>query len=440
MSKEDDFSNDDPQSPPLDLSKWRKLPGQLMVAGAIVIGFYVLLAALMPSKTNFAVSFGYCWLVAFMFFLSLGLGGLFLVIVHHLFDAGWSLPLRRINEHLSTLLFPWLFILWIPIGVLAPKLFAWMGPQLQKSPDHALHAKYPIFTLPGFYLISIACFLVWWFLSNRLKHWSLKQDETGAAECTHRMRFFSYIGIFLFAFSLTFGAVMWMKALQHQWFSTMYGVQYFAASVWLALITVYVITMLLDRQRVLTDVLHEHQYYFLGSLFFAFTVFYAYVSFAQYFIIWNANMPEETFWFVVREKGTWKYIGFIIIFGHFFLPFLSLLRIDVKSNFAIMTFFCAWAWLMHLNDMCFNILPVHWTEGFPIKWAGLILGITALMGGFLADRFIKKLASAAPFPTKDPRLIEAMGLYHPVPTQISGGELDQTDDLHGSPIRRKGSH
>ena len=437
MSQPDDFSNDDPQlPPPLDLGKWRKLPGQFMAAGAVV----TIAGAIFSWKHDGLVNCGYSWLVAFMFFLSLGLGGLFLVLAHHLFDAGWSVATRRLNEHLASLLFPWMLLLWLPIGLLAPKIYQWMGPALQKAPDHALHAKAPIFTLPGFYLISAGCFLVWWLLSNRLKFWSLRQDETGSAECTHKMRFFSYIGIFLFAFSLTFAAIMWMKALQHQWFSTMYGVCYFAGSVWLTLGTLYVITMILDRQRVLSDVLHEHQYYFLGSLMFAFTVFYAYVTFAQYFIIWNANMPEETFWFVVRERGTWFWVSLVIIFGHFFVPFLTLLRIDVKSKFTIMTFFAAWAWLMHFTDMAFNILPVAFPVGFPYKWIWLPLGCMAFMGGFLGDRFLKKFASAPPFPQKDPRLIEAMGLYHPVPTQISGGELDQADKMHGSPSHHKGGH
>ena len=420
----------------MDLSKWRKLPTQLMMAGGAV----AVIGAFVSWKHDGLVNFGYSWLVAFMFFLSLGLGALFLVIAHHLFDAGWSVPTRRFCEHIASLLFPWLFLLWIPIGLLAPKLYQWMGPQLQAAPDHALRAKHPIFTIPGFYMVSIACFLVWWLLTNRLKHWSLKQDETGAAECTHRMRFFSYIGIFLFAFSLTFAAILWVKALQHQWFSTMYGVHYFAGSVWLTLGTVYIITMILDRQRILSDVLHEHQFYFIGSLMFAFTVFYAYVTFAQYFIIWNANMPEETFWYVVRERGTWFWVSLVIIFGHFFMPFLALLRIDVKSNFAIMIPLVAWVWLMHFVDMCFNILPVAFPVGFPYKWIWLPLGILALMGGFLADRFLKKFNSAPPFPQKDPRLVEAMGLYHPVPTQISGGELDQADKMHGSPSHHKGGH
>lgn len=436
MSQSDNFSNDDPQlPPPLDLSRWRKLPGRLMGVGAVVS----IAGALYSYQQDGMVTFGFSWLIAFMFFLSLGLGGLFLVLVHHLFDAGWSVAIRRLNEHLATLLFPWLAILFIPIALLSPRLYTWMQLTAAHTPDHALIAKSPLFTTAGFYIVTAACFAVWWFLSNRLKHWSLKQDETGSVECTHKMRFFSYIGIFLFAFSLTFGAIMWMKALQHQWFSTMYGVCYFAGSVWLTLGTVYVITMILDRQRVLSDVLHEHQFYFLGTLLFAFTVFWAYVTFSQYFIIWNANMPEETFWYIIREKGKWFWVSMVVIFGHFFVPFLALLRIDVKSKFTLMIPIVAWVWLMHFADLAFQILPAH-PERFPARWLWLPLGIMALMGGFLADRFLKKFASAPPYPLKDPRLVEAMGLYHPVPTQISGGELDQADRMHGSPSHHKGGH
>jgi len=416
------------------MTRWRQLPFKLMVIGGLVtVG-----GAIFSGMHDGFLNFGYSWLVAFMFYLSLGLGALFLVIAHHLFDAGWSVPTRRFCEHLASLLFPWMAILFIPIAVLAFKMVPWMN--LQEHPDHALQAKYPIFTTAGFYIVSIVCFAIWWFLSSQLKYWSLKQDETGSAECTHKMRFLSCIGIFLFGFSLTFAAIMWMMGLQHQWFSTMYGVQYFAGSVWLTLATVYVITMVLDRQRVLTDVLHEHQFYFLGSLLFAFTVFYAYVSFSQYFIIWNANMPEETFWYVLREKGSWFWVSLIIIFGHFFVPFLALLRIDVKSNFAIMVPIAIWAWAMHFNDMCFNILPVRFPDGFPFAWIWLPLGIMAFMGGLLAKVFLQKFASAPPFPQKDPRLIEAMGLYHPVPTQISGGELDQADRMRGGPAHQKGGH
>jgi hypothetical protein len=410
--------------PPLDLARWRNVPTICMVAGGVL--------AIAGAALNLK-EFAHGWLLAFMFWLSLGLGALFLVIVHHLFDAGWSVPIRRFCEHIASLLFPWMLVLWIPVGWLAPELYQWMGPELQAHPDHAVHAKYPLFTVPMFYVVAVFCFGAWWLLSNRLRYWSLKQDETGDAHCTYRMRFFSYIGIFLFAFTLTFAAIMWMKAMQHQWFSTMYGVYYFAGSVWTTLATVYVITAILNRQRVLTHVLHDHQFYFLGSLLFAFTVFYAYIHFSQYFIIWNANMPEETFWYVIREQGGWFWVGMVIIFGHFFLPFLALLRIDVKSVFPYMIPLCAWAWLMHFVDLGFNIYPVIHENGPRLQWLWIALGSWAFMGGLLATVFLKKYAAMPPYPLKDPRLIEAMGLYHPVATQISGGELDQTDELRDAP-------
>ena len=416
---------------PLDLSRWRNVPLSLMVAGGLlaVIGLGV-------SWKGGAQEFLYAWLLAFMFFLSLCLGALFLVIVHHLFDAGWSVPIRRFCEHISTLLCPWMLVLFLPIALGARAIYPWM----REDPkfDHALKAKLPLFTQPVFYVVAALCFAVWFLLSRRLRYWSLRQDETGAAQPTHRMRFYSGIGIWVFAATLTIAAVMWMKALQHEWYSTMYGVYYFAGSVWLALATAYVITMILDRQGVLSDVLHEHQYYFLGSLLFAFTVFYAYIHFAQYFIIWNANMPEETFWYVVRERGTWYWVGMVIIFGHFFIPFLALLRIDVKNVFRYMVPLCAWAWLMHFVDLSFNILPVPHPEGYPWQWLWLYVGCWAFMGGLLSWRFLKEYASHPPFPMKDPRLIEAMGFYHPVPTQISGGELDETDDTRDAPPQFRG--
>jgi hypothetical protein len=338
-------------------------------------------------------------------------------------------PIRRFCEHIATLLFPTMALLFLPIAALAPKLYEWMSRPM----DHAVHAKWPMFTVPAFYVIAAILFGVWWLLTNRLRYWSLRQDVTGDAQPTHKMRFYSAWGIFAFAFTLTLAAIMWMKALQHEWFSTMYGVYYFGGSVWMTLATVYTITALLDRQRVLSHVLHEHQFYFIGSLLFAFTVFYAYIHFAQYFIIWNGNMPEETFWYVVREKGTWWYVGLGIIFGHFFIPFLALLRIDVKSVFPYMIALAAWAWLMHFVDLSFNIMPVAHPNGFPFLWIWLDVGCLAFMLGVLAKVFLTKYLSTPPYPIKDPRLIEAMGFYHPVPTQISGGELDQTDDYSDAP-------
>ncbi len=396
---------------PLDLAKWRHVPVILMAAGGIGAG----LGAAACGSRQFAFS----WLVAFMFYLSLCLGAWFLVMVHHLFDANWSVPTRRFCEHLACLAGWPMLLLFVPIAVLAPRLYEWMNEL--RHPDHALAAKYPLFTMKGFYIVAAVCFGVWWLFTNRLRHWSLQQDKTGAAHCMRRMRFYSALGIILFAGTLTLAAIVWMKGLMYEWASTMYGVWYFAASVWVALATVYVITLILQRTTALRDVVTEKTYYMIGSLLFAFTVFWAYISFGQYFIVWNANMPEETFWYVLREKGTWWFTGaIIIIFGHFFLPFLALLRIDVKLKLAAMLPLCAWAWLMHLVDVEFQVMPsLHengvFTFTFPFLTASLLVDLACLMfiGGFLAKLFLWSLNRHPVYPLQDPRMAEALDVYVP---------------------------
>lgn len=390
-----------PTPPPLDLSRWRAVPFWLMIVGGLG-------AAIGWAVPSLRMQFSFSWLLAFMFFLSLCLGGLFMVLLHHLFDASWSVAIRRFEEHMANLL-PVMAILFIPIAVMAPKMYPWMA--MDPHADHALHAKQPLFTIPMFYVVAAFCFGVWWLFSYNLRAWSLRQDQTGAALCTFKMRTWSAVGIFFFAITLTLAAIMWMKALQHHWFSTMYGVYYFAGSVWTTIATIYVITVLLQRLGPLRDVVHEETFYFLGSLQLAFTVFYAYIHFSQYFIIWNANMPEETFWYVLREKGTWWHVGMVIIFGHFFLPFLLLLRIDWKLKLPVMVFIFVWAWLMHFVDLSFNIMPVLHPSGFVLHW--LDIACLAFIGGVLATVFLKYLAAHPPFPQKDPRFAETLKVYVP---------------------------
>jgi hypothetical protein len=398
-----------PLPPPLDLSGWRKLPAVLMAGGAVLS----LIGAAMDPK-----EFGFSWLLAYMFFLSIALGALFLVMVHHLSDAGWSVATRRVCEHIASLLFPWLALLFLPVAFFAKYIYSWMT--MDPYGNNSLSAKWPVFTMPGFYITSAMFFGLWWLLSSRLRYWSLQQDEVGGVLCTHRMRFHSGWGIVMFALTLTFSGVLWMQAVQYLWFSAIYGVYFFASCVWVALAVVYVIAILLQRQRILDRVLHNHQFYFLGLLFFAFTIFQAYIEFAQYFVVWNANMPDETFWYVIRQNGSWWWVGILLIFGHFLLPFFVLLPVKAKTNFKVMLPVCAWALAMNFVDLSFNILPARHPDGYPFQWLWLQLGCLAFMGGFLGWAFLKNFNRHAPFPQKDPRLLEAMGIHYAAPEEISG--------------------
>jgi hypothetical protein len=385
--------------PPLDLSGWRKLPTVLMVIGGLLslVGAVVTPAA-----------FGLSWLLAFMFYYSIALGALFLVLVHHLTDAGWSVGIRRFCEHLASLLFPCLTILFLPIAFLAPKIYSWMTQD--PTTNNLVAAKLPVFTMPGFYITSAIIFGIWWLLTSRLCSLSLAQDKTGAAECTRKMRFHAGWGIVAFALTLTFSGVLWMKATSYQWFSAMYGVYFFSDCAWIGLATVYVIAATLKRQGTLAPVLKPHYFYFLGMLLLAFTLFSSYTEFAQYFVVWNANTPEETFWYLIRERGNWWCLSMILIVGHFFIPFFVLLPEKVKMNFKIIIPVCLWIGLMHALDLAFNIFPARFAYGFPLHLLWLPLGTLMFMGGLLAKLFVKKFNAHPPYPQRDPRLLEAMGV------------------------------
>ena len=384
-------------------AKWSKKTVLVAGVGAVLA---VIGAAVAGKDGGFAKQFGYSYLLAFMFFLSLCLGGLFLTVIHHLFDASWSVPVRRLTEHLACLA-PVLFLLFIPIMVLAKSIYPWMS--LDPANDHALMAKQPLFTMGGWYGISILLFVIWTILSFRLRGSSVAQDSNGAAIYTLRNRVNAAWGIIAFAFTLTMGAILWMKSLEHQWFSTMYGVYYFAGSVWTTLATLYVLALILKRAGPLALVAQRRQFHDIAVLFYAFTVFYAYIHFSQYFIIWNGGMPEETFYYVQRESGSWWGICMLIVFGHFLVPFLAMARIDAKLNPAIAVPVCLWAWVMHYCDMSFNVMPILRPKNFELTLADI--GCWLFIGGVLATVWLKSLAKYPAYPLKDPRLGEALGIH-----------------------------
>ena len=411
-----------------ETTNWRSIP-QIAVGIGLVLCIY----GLVQDKQQFAFSY----LTAFMFFLSLGLGSLFLVLVHHLFDAGWSSPIRRYCEHLACLLFPWLGLAFIPIGFLGPEyIYPWMRIE-DPHDDHALHVKMALFNKPTWYAASGILFLLWGWLTHRLRYWSLQQDKSGTPDfegkllfpehlfvgiyrniqglpfekdqqqvvCTRMMRIHSAYGIILFAFSLTLGAILWMKSIQHQFFSTMYGVYYFAGSLWMSISVAWIIGRILKAKNIIPQ-LHTLQFYNLGTMLLAFTVFYAYIHFSQYFLIWNAAVPEETFWYVLREKGSWAYVSWTLIIGHFLIPFLALLRIDVKLTNKVMVPVFIWVLLMHYMDMYFNVMPeIHEAGPSP---ALADLGAMLFLGGSLVWIFMRDLFSHPVILMKDPRMGEAL--------------------------------
>ncbi len=358
-----------------------------------------------------AKQFAHSYLTAYMFVLSLCMGSLFMVFLHHLFDAAWSVSIRRVTEALASMLFPHMLVALLPIILLEKELYPWMSIA-EPATDAALNAKKGLFNVPMFNILVPVFVAVWGWIANRFRTWSIAQDKDGAAHWTSKARKLAAGGIFVFAITLTLVCFYLMKSMQHQFFSTMYGVYYFAGSVWVTLATIWVLVLVLRDKGPLKPIVQKRHIQDIGLWFFAFTVFYAYIHFSQYFLIWNAAMPEETFWYVERERGTWYWVGMTILFGHFFVPFLVLLNQDVKSQKEIMIPIAIWAWLMHYVDMQFNIMPLIHANGPKLHYLDFVtwFGLAAV----ILFGFWKRFHAAPPWPLKDPRLKETI-VNHVVP-------------------------
>jgi hypothetical protein len=143
----------------------------------------------------------------------------------------------------------------------------------------------------------------------------------------------------------------------------------------------------------------------LSKLVFAFTVFWAYISFSQYFLIWYANIPEETTYFQIRKMGYWYIVSWILPIIHFIIPFLILLPRPMRRSPAVMGAMCVYMIVAQLIDTYWYVRPEVKGVG-PGQWvdfAGALGPVLIFLG-----LFVRKVASGPLIPLKDPRLPEAL--------------------------------
>lgn len=376
----------------------------------------------------------FSWLIGFTFWYSIAIGMLFIVMIWNLFDSGWSVIVRRQVEH-GTSVFPYLFLIFLPLVLIAwfyknpGIIWSWMNPELL-TPDHGTPIGHdPLYThksgllnLPFFTVRVLFYFGIFTFFSSQLRKNSFGLDYNPEPSKVTTMKFFSGMGVPVVALTSTFAAFDFYMSISYTWFSTMYGVWFFATSMRAALAVTVIICAIQGSRGYLKGIVNSGHYYDLGSMCFAFTVFYAYVTFCQYFLIYNANIPEETFWYNMRElmadgsKSSWWYISIAcIIFGYFFIPFISLLMNKNKVNPNRLTFICCWILTFQLFDLLFNILPVRTRAdnaiGFTVQQfsiTGWDLAALVGVGGICIWAYINSMGKSEPIPIHDPRVEESL--------------------------------
>jgi len=271
--------------------------------------------------------------------------------------------------------------------------------------DHLLHHKAPYLN-PTFFAIRMVFYFGFWTLLSRffLKG-SLRLDETGGAEIIPSMRRVAGPAMIVWALTLTFCAVDLLMSVDAHWFSTIFGVYFFASCVLCAhaVLTLSLI-WLQSKGRLAKSVTVEH-YHDVGKMLFAFTVFWAYIGFSQFMLIWYANVPEETAWFKQRFAHGWGDVSWMLLFGHFVFPFFGLLSRHIKRNKKTLAFFAVWMLAMVYLDMYWLVMPnVHETPEFHLMDAFNVLGILSALVAGAAQR----AKNMNLLPTKDPRLARSL--------------------------------
>lgn len=372
---------------------------------AMIVGGVGLLGTAVGYFTVDSGQFFHSYLTAFIFWTTLGLGALFFTLLHHLVDAEWSVALRRLAESVASVL-PLMVVFFIPIAFGAHDLFHWTHEEAVAS-DPILQSKAPYLSMNFFYIRAAFYFGIWFLLSRKLYGMSMSQDAgDDSVELNVRMRRFSAPGMVLFALTLTFAAFDWMMSLNPHWYSTIFGVYTFVGSFLCALSFFTLILMMMRKQGVLADKITTEHYHDLGKLLFAFTVFWAYIAFSQYFLIWYGNIPEETVFYHTRWKDGWKPVTMLLVLGHFAGPFLALIPRGAKRNLTWLKVMAIWMFFIHWVDVYWLIMPNFGHEGvmhgFHFSWIDLapMLGI----GGIFIWLFWNKFTSKPIVPVKDRKL------------------------------------
>lgn len=325
----------------------------------------------------------FAYLFAFEVFLAIALGALGWLLISHTVRSGWDTVVRRFMETTAATL-PVFALLWIPIGVLGfHALYPW-------SHEHdAILAKKAWWLANGAFFVRAAIyFVVWsalgWFLySTSVKMDGLGENKAERERLVHLIRKVCAAGIFLYGLTLSLGAIDWMMSLQPHWYSTIFGVYYFAAGILAFFAFTSLIAMAAQSAGAVKHAVTPEHFHDLGKFVFGFTIFWAYIAFSQFVLIWYANIPEETEFFMVRMEGGWSYVSYFLPIGHFFLPFLFMLSRHIKRNRALLATGAIWTLLMTVVDLYWLILPNYGTHGEGAHEAHLApsyLDFTALLG------------------------------------------------------------
>jgi hypothetical protein len=373
-----------PDGPPLADHLSRLRTRALLVGG---VSLAVCALALLDGPEAFFESY----LVGYVYWWQIAVGGLGLSLLHQLVGGGWGLAARPFFAATASTFFL-LAVLVVPVLLGMEHLFPWTREEYVHA-HHVLEKKTFYLNEPFFVGRAFGYFVVWLLLTAVANASTARQVARTGLATPVGLRGFSGGGLVLFFLVSTFAAFDWMMSLDPLWFSTIYGalvvvgggVGAFAlATACVALLPL----RLPDPDGALVEsspgVRND-----LGNLLMAFVMLWTYFSFSQYLVIWSGNLPDEISWYVARSRDGWQFVSPLLALFHFAVPMLCLLSRDFKRTPRLLGGLAVGLLVVRLVDVLWNVVPTFGRDGFPLRWSDPVAVVG--VGGLWTAVFLWRL-------------------------------------------------
>jgi hypothetical protein len=383
-----------------------RIPPGHPLAKLPVIGFGLAIVgalALAVFGSGHPERFFAAWLVAFFFFLSIALGCLYFVLIHTAMAGSWGIIVRRIAENAAATI-PLFALLFLPVVFGLHSLYHWSHADAVAH-DQLLKLKQPYLNEGFFFARAALYFAVWSAIALWFRRLSRRQDTDKDPALTQRLRRYSGALLVPLALTHTFAAFDWLMSLAPHWYSTIFGVYAFAGGLVAGFALMALSAVALQRGGLVPGITTEH-FHDLGKLLFAFTVFWAYIAFSQFFLIWYGNIPEETVFYKVRLASGFQALTILLAFGHFAVPFFFLMSRTTKRNAATLVAAALWLLAMHYVDVYWLVIPS--IEGLSARPGIVDFAAMLAAGGAFLGAFGLLVVRSPLVPHGDPRLPESL--------------------------------
>ena len=354
----------------LEISRWNT--GRNVLVFAALLGIIGCIAGYVSNPARLFQSY----MVAFAYTTLIGLGAFFFVMVQFLTGSAWSVTMRRIMENVMITL-PVGLILFIPVAIGLDQIYPWTNQAIVGA-DAVLKAKSSFLT-PNFFITrTVIYFFLWSLWAGSIYHQSTKQDTARSIKQMHIASRWSAPGLFLAVAIGTLASYDWLMSLEPKWYSTIFGLVMLSGGGLSFFSVVTLVCLAFRRAGILKNSITKEHYHDLGKWLLCMTAFYTYVAFAQYFLIWYSNIPEETVWYRHRMVGAWLPISLAMPFLRFLIPFPILLCRPAKRSLKVIGLMAAYSLIVEYIDLYWIVMPTYYKTGPQPHWLDLATIVTTV--------------------------------------------------------------